>query len=208
MAHRNARLGPAGPHELLRLIIEMEMSESQAAACLSVSPCTAHGWKQRWLTATAIERSSWGWLWIARVGRIGHRVGPAEIDARVCAASCFLSRSTTIEADRPALLDQLQLGFRRRQSSKLEQFGSALTQPGQDAAIQNGEPPHRLVLIQDYRLDLHLAHLRRRRELERLGYVARIDGATRVVRRGQLADVGVRQAALQLLGRSNEHRKE
>ena len=43
MAHANARLGPAGRRELVRLMIEEEMPERQAAACLSVSPGTAHG---------------------------------------------------------------------------------------------------------------------------------------------------------------------
>ena len=61
MAHGNARLGPAGRRELVRLMIEVGMSERQAAACLSVSPCTAHRWKQRWLSATALERSSGRW---------------------------------------------------------------------------------------------------------------------------------------------------
>jgi hypothetical protein len=49
MGHRNARLGPAGRRELVRLMIDMGMSERQAAACLSVSPCSAHRWKERWL---------------------------------------------------------------------------------------------------------------------------------------------------------------
>jgi transposase InsO family protein len=61
MAHGNARLGPAGRRELVRLICEMGMSERQAAACLAVSPCTAHRWKRRWMTATALERSSGRW---------------------------------------------------------------------------------------------------------------------------------------------------
>jgi len=61
MAHANARLGPAGRRELVRLMIEQGMPERQAAAWLSVSPCTAHRWKSRWLEAGAIERSSGGW---------------------------------------------------------------------------------------------------------------------------------------------------
>lgn len=59
--HANARLGPAGRRELVRLIIDVGMSERQAAACLSTSPCTAHRWKRRWLTATAEERLSGAW---------------------------------------------------------------------------------------------------------------------------------------------------
>jgi transposase InsO family protein len=61
MAHANACLGPAGRRELVRLMVEMGMSERQAAACLSVSSCTAHRWKARWLAAGASERSSGGW---------------------------------------------------------------------------------------------------------------------------------------------------
>jgi transposase InsO family protein len=86
MAHRNARLGPAGRRELVRLIIEMGMSERQAAACLSVSPCTAHRWKQRWLSAAAVERSSGGWA-VDRSSRPHRspRRTATEIEARVCA---------------------------------------------------------------------------------------------------------------------------
>jgi transposase InsO family protein len=87
MAHANARLGPAGRRELVRLIIEVGMSERQAAACLSVSPCTAHRWKQRWLTATAVERSVGRWALdrSSRPHRSPQRT-PAEIEAKVCAA--------------------------------------------------------------------------------------------------------------------------
>ena len=38
MAHANARLGPAGRRELVRLICEMKWPERRAAECLSVSP--------------------------------------------------------------------------------------------------------------------------------------------------------------------------
>ncbi len=61
MAHANARLGPAGRRELVRLMIFGDMSERQAAACLSVSPCTAHRWKRRWLSSTAEARCSGAW---------------------------------------------------------------------------------------------------------------------------------------------------
>jgi transposase InsO family protein len=63
MAHANARLGPAGRRELVRLMIFEGVSERQAAACLSVSPCTAHRWKQRWLGASEQERASAAWAW-------------------------------------------------------------------------------------------------------------------------------------------------
>jgi transposase InsO family protein len=61
MAHANARLGPAGRRELVRLMIEVGMPERQAAACLCVSPCTAHRWKTRWLGASDELRRSGGW---------------------------------------------------------------------------------------------------------------------------------------------------
>ena len=70
MAHANARLGPAGRRELVRLMVDERLSERQAAACLSVSPCTAHRWKRRWLGASE-ERAALGCVgrWIARAGR-------------------------------------------------------------------------------------------------------------------------------------------
>ena len=49
MAHRNARLGPAGRRELVRLMIEMGLSERSAGGVFLVSPGTAHRWKTRWL---------------------------------------------------------------------------------------------------------------------------------------------------------------
>jgi transposase InsO family protein len=87
MAHGNARLGPAGRRELVRLIIDVGMSERQAAACLSVSPCTAHRWKTRWLTASEDERSSGRWA-LARSSRPHRspRRTPADVERRVCEA--------------------------------------------------------------------------------------------------------------------------
>jgi transposase InsO family protein len=61
MAHANARLGPAGRRELVRLMIDEGMPERRAAARLSVSPCTAHKWKQRWLAVDPFERRSGRW---------------------------------------------------------------------------------------------------------------------------------------------------
>ena len=86
MAHRNARLGPAGRRELVRLIVDLGMSERQAAAWLSVSSCTAHRWKQRWLGASAEARRSGSWALdrSSRPRRSPTRT-PAVIEARVCA---------------------------------------------------------------------------------------------------------------------------
>jgi transposase InsO family protein len=86
MAHANARLGPAGRRELVRLMIERGMPERQAAAWLCVSPCTAHRWKRRWLDASAVERSSGLW---ARDRSSRPRRSPrrtcAQLEARVLA---------------------------------------------------------------------------------------------------------------------------
>ena len=87
MAHANARLGPAGRRELVRLMIDLGMPERQAAACLSVSPCTAHRWKRRWLTAGVELRRSGRWA-LDRSSRPRRSPGrtTAEIERQVCAA--------------------------------------------------------------------------------------------------------------------------
>ena len=85
--HANARLGPAGRRELVRLIIEMGMSERQAAACLSTSNCTAHRWKQRWLEAGVEERASGRWaLDRSSRPRVSPRRTSVEIELLVCEA--------------------------------------------------------------------------------------------------------------------------
>ena len=85
--HANARLGPAGRRELVFLIINLGMSERQAAACLSTSNCTAHRWKQRWLEARAQERASGSWA-LDRSSRPRSSPGKTspEIERRVCEA--------------------------------------------------------------------------------------------------------------------------
>ena len=62
------------------------MTEREAAACLAVAPTTAHRWKQRWLQATATERSSG--IWTAdRSSRPHHAPSqtPVGVERRVCA---------------------------------------------------------------------------------------------------------------------------
>jgi transposase InsO family protein len=84
MAHANARLGPAGRRELVRLMIDEGMTERRAAARLSVSPCTAHKWKRRWLEASESTRRSGEWA-LDRSSR-PHRSPartPAELEQRV-----------------------------------------------------------------------------------------------------------------------------
>ena len=87
MAHRNAWLGPAGRRALVRLMIEVGMPERQAAACVAVSPATAHRWKARWLTAGDAERRSGRWALdrSSRPHRSPRRTA-ADVEAQVCAA--------------------------------------------------------------------------------------------------------------------------
>jgi transposase InsO family protein len=84
MAHANARLGPAGRRELVRLMINEGMPERRAAARLSVSSCTAHRWKRRWLEASEQERRSGAWAGdrSSRPHRSPRRT-PAELERRV-----------------------------------------------------------------------------------------------------------------------------
>lgn len=86
MAHANARLGPAGRRELVRLMINGGMSERRAAARLSVSPCTAHRWRRRWLAASESERRSARWALdrSSRPHRSPRRTRD-EVEARVLA---------------------------------------------------------------------------------------------------------------------------
>ena len=87
--HLRGKLGPAGRVELVRLIIEMGMSERQAAACLSVSNCTAHRWKRRWLSASAEEPS------VERVG-----VGSLEPAASLAAPDAGRGRAAGLRGAR------------------------------------------------------------------------------------------------------------
>src|SRR3954454_19806536 len=87
MAHRNARLGPAGRRELVRLMIEVGMPERRAAARPAGSACTAHRWETRWLAAGAAGRRSGRWARdrSSRPRRSPRRAS-ADVEARVCAA--------------------------------------------------------------------------------------------------------------------------
>jgi len=87
MTHANARLGPAGRRELVRLMIEMDWPERQAAEFLGVSRATAHRWKRRWLSADVAQRASGMW---ARDASSRPRRSPKRtsgwIEAKVLAA--------------------------------------------------------------------------------------------------------------------------
>jgi transposase InsO family protein len=87
MPHANGKLGPAGRRELVQLMIVEEMSERQAAACLSVSACTAHRWRRRWLAATDAERRSGAWaLDRSSQPHRSPRRTPDDVEQRVLAA--------------------------------------------------------------------------------------------------------------------------
>ena len=58
--HANAKLGPAGRRELVRLIREGS-TERAAASVLSVAPGTARRWKLRRLAASEAELASGAW---------------------------------------------------------------------------------------------------------------------------------------------------
>jgi transposase InsO family protein len=68
-------------------MINKGMSERQAAACLSVSVCTAHRWKVRWLQATDGQRrcGTWALDRSSRPHRSPRRT-PIELEQHVLAA--------------------------------------------------------------------------------------------------------------------------
>ena len=82
--HANAKLGPAGRRELVRLI-RVGLSERQAAACLCVAPATAHRWSVRERQASDEERASGVWaLDASSRPRSSPRQTSAELEARAC----------------------------------------------------------------------------------------------------------------------------
>jgi transposase InsO family protein len=82
--HANAKLGPAGRRELVRLIRE-GASEREAAGSLSVARATAHRWSVRERDATAEQRRSGAWAMDAssRPHRSPNQTMPA-VEQRVC----------------------------------------------------------------------------------------------------------------------------
>src|SRR4029453_12401828 len=58
----------------------------EAAACLAVSPTTAHRWKHRWLSANPAERASGVWAAerSSRPRRSPAQTSP-DVEARICA---------------------------------------------------------------------------------------------------------------------------
>ena len=82
--HANAKLGPAGRRQLVRLIREGS-TERAAAAALSVAPATVHRWSVREYQASPEERASGAWALdrSSRPQRSPRRTD-AETEQRVC----------------------------------------------------------------------------------------------------------------------------
>jgi transposase InsO family protein len=83
--HRNAKLGLAGRHALVRAI-ESGMTLKAAAAAFSVSPATAHRWWHRWLEAGEEARRTLSCLFdrSSRPRRSPRRLAP-ELEEAICA---------------------------------------------------------------------------------------------------------------------------
>ncbi len=83
--HRNAKLGLAGRHALVRAI-EDGLSLKAAAAAFSVSPATAHRWWHRWLEASEEARRTLSCLLdrSSRPSRSPRQLAP-ELEAAICA---------------------------------------------------------------------------------------------------------------------------
>jgi transposase InsO family protein len=88
--HSRAKLGPAGRLALCEAI-ERGMTFRQAAACLNVSPATAHRWWRRYAAALPAERLSLGWA-ADRSSRPHH--SPRLLDAAAQEAICEARRHT------------------------------------------------------------------------------------------------------------------
>lgn len=88
--HGRAKLGPAGRLALCEAI-EGGMTFRQAAACLNVSPATAHRWWHRYADALLAERHSLAWA--ADRSSRPHR-SPRLLDAGEQAQICEVRRHT------------------------------------------------------------------------------------------------------------------
>jgi transposase InsO family protein len=85
--HVRGKLGPAGRVELVRLMRVEDLSEREAAACLSVAPATAHHWSVRERRATPEQRASGAWALdrSSRPHRSPRRTA-VDVERRVCQA--------------------------------------------------------------------------------------------------------------------------
>jgi transposase InsO family protein len=83
--HRNAKLGLAGRHALVRAV-ESGMTLKAAAAAFGVSPATAHRWWHRWLEAGEDARRTLSCLFdrSSRPRRSPRQLAP-ELEEAICA---------------------------------------------------------------------------------------------------------------------------
>jgi len=88
--HRNAKLGLAGRHALVRAV-EGGMTLKEAAAAFSVSPATAHRWWHRWAEAGEEARQTLSCL-VDRSSR-PHR-SPRQLAPELAEAICSCRRQT------------------------------------------------------------------------------------------------------------------
>ena len=88
--HRNAKLGLAGRHALVRSV-EGGMTLKAAAAAFSVSPATAHRWWHRWLAADEEARRRLSCLF-DRSSR--PRRSPRQLTPELAEAICSCRRQT------------------------------------------------------------------------------------------------------------------
>ena len=88
--HRNAKLGLAGRHALVRAV-ESGMTLKAAAAAVSVSPATAHRWWHRWADASEEARRTLSCL-LDRSSR-PHR-SPRQLAPELAEAICACRRTT------------------------------------------------------------------------------------------------------------------
>ncbi len=101
--HGRAKLGPAGRLVLCQAI-EGGMTFRQAAACLNVSPATAHRWWRRYAQASLAERHSLAWSSQGRRQSANCRAGAVRVHLQRCDRNtgCFLLCVLQGLADRPA----------------------------------------------------------------------------------------------------------
>ena len=113
--HGRAKLGPAGRLALCQAI-EDGVTFRQAAACLNVSPATAHRWWHRYADASLAERHSLAWAADRssrpdRSPRLSASTGPWDASGRTAWATahtataikpCHTSSSATTRVGRTA----------------------------------------------------------------------------------------------------------
>jgi hypothetical protein len=128
--HRNARLGLAGRHALVR-DVEAGRSCREAARRRGVSPTTACKWWQRWRRTSAAERSSLACLQDRPSRpRRSPRLLPVAEQARICAArrrSTYTHNRGLAELLGRSGIRHLLIPYRRPQvNGKVERYQQTL----------------------------------------------------------------------------------